>query len=39
MYQIINDMQPTIFGDGEQIRAFSYVDDSIVPFWPVVTSG
>jgi len=33
MYQIINDMQPTIFGDGEQIRAFSYVDDSIIPFW------
>ncbi len=33
MYQIINDMQPTIFGDGEQKRAFSYVDDSLVPFW------
>lgn len=33
MYQIINGMQPTIFGDGEQKRAFSYVDDSIKPFW------
>ena len=33
MYQIINNMQPTIFGDGEQKRAFSYVDDSIIPFW------
>ena len=33
MYQIINDMQPTIFGDGEQKRAFSFVDDSIIPFW------
>ena len=33
MYQIMNNMQPTIFGDGEQVRAFSYVDDSIVPFW------
>jgi UDP-glucose 4-epimerase len=33
MYQIINNMQPTIFGDGEQVRAFSYVDDSIIPFW------
>lgn len=33
MYQIINGMQPTIFGDGEQKRAFSYVDDSLVPFW------
>ena len=33
MYQIMNEMQPTIFGDGEQRRAFSYVDDSIIPFW------
>ena len=33
MYQIMNDMQPTIFGDGEQKRAFSYVDDSLKPFW------
>ncbi len=33
MYQIINNMRPTIFGDGEQKRAFSYVDDSIKPLW------
>jgi len=33
MYQIINDINPTIFGDGTQTRAFSYVDDSIVPLW------
>ena len=33
MYQILNNMQPTIFGDGEQVRAFSYVDDSLIPFW------
>jgi UDP-glucose 4-epimerase len=33
MYQILNDLPPTIFGDGEQVRAFSYVDDSLVPFW------
>jgi len=33
MYQIINNTQPTIFGDGNQIRAFSYVDDSLIPFW------
>ena len=33
MYQIMNNMPPTIFGDGEQVRAFSYVDDSILPFW------
>jgi len=32
MYQILNDMRPTIFGDGMQKRAFSYVDDSIEPF-------
>ena len=33
IYQIINGDPPTIFGDGSQVRAFSYVDDSIVPFW------
>lgn len=33
MYQIINDQSPTIFGDGLQARAFSYVDDSVEPFW------
>ena len=33
MYQIINNQSPTIFGDGLQKRAFSYVDDSVVPFW------
>ena len=33
MYQIMKGEQPTIFGDGEQVRAFSYVDDSILPFW------
>jgi len=33
MYQIINNERPSIFGDGEQVRAFSYVDDSVVPFW------
>jgi UDP-glucose 4-epimerase len=33
MYQIINNERPTIFGDGQQVRAFSYVDDSIIPFW------
>jgi len=33
MYQILNGQRPTIFGDGEQVRAFSYVDDSLIPFW------
>ena len=33
MYQIMEGQSPTIFGDGNQQRAFSYVDDSLIPFW------
>ena len=33
MFQILNNQRPTIFGDGMQTRAFSYVDDSLEPFW------
>jgi len=33
IYQIMNGDNPTIFGDGLQTRAFSYVDDSIAPIW------
>ena len=33
MYQILNQKNPTIFGDGSQVRAFSYVDDAIAPMW------
>jgi UDP-glucose 4-epimerase len=33
MYQLLNGEKPTIFGDGLQRRAFSYVDDSIIPLW------
>ena len=33
MYQILNKDYPTIFGNGSQVRAFSYVDDSLIPFW------
>lgn len=33
MYQHINNMPMTIFGDGKQTRAFSYIDDSLEPFW------
>ena len=33
MYQILNKESPTIFGDGSQVRAFSYVDDSVIHFW------
>ena len=33
MYQIMNNENPTIFGDGLQKRAFSYVDDVLLPLW------
>lgn len=33
MYQNMNGMPMTIFGDGKQTRAFSYIDDIIEPLW------
>ena len=33
MYQYLNGMDITIFGDGEQTRAFSFIDDSLEPLW------
>lgn len=33
MYQHLNGHPMTIFGDGEQTRAFSYIDDIIEPMW------
>ena len=33
MYQHLNNEPMTIFGDGEQTRAFSYIDDSLEPIW------
>ncbi len=33
MYQILNGEQLTIYGDGEQTRAFSFVDDIMQPLW------
>ena len=33
MYQHLNGEPMTIFGDGEQTRAFSYIDDSLEPLW------
>ena len=33
MYQHLNGERLTIFGDGEQTRAFSYIDDSLEPLW------
>jgi UDP-glucose 4-epimerase len=33
MYQHLNNEPMTIFGDGEQTRAFSFIDDSLEPLW------
>ena len=33
MYQYLNGEQMTIFGDGEQRRAFSFIDDCLAPLW------
>ena len=33
MFQHLNGQPMTIFGDGEQTRAFSFIDDSIEPLW------
>ena len=33
MYQYINNEPMTIFGDGEQKRAFSFIDDCLEPLW------
>jgi len=33
MYQTLNDQPMTIFGDGNQTRAFSYIDDILEPLW------
>jgi len=33
MYQLINNEPITIYGDGEQTRSFSYIDDILEPMW------
>ena len=33
MYQHLNSEPMTIFGDGTQTRAFSYIDDNLEPLW------
>ncbi len=33
MYQILNDRPMLIYGDGEQTRAFSYIEDCLQSFW------
>tara|TARA_A100001011_G_scaffold352661_1_gene393603 strand:+ start:29360 stop:30367 length:1008 start_codon:yes stop_codon:yes gene_type:complete len=37
MYQYLKGKEMTIFGDGLQTRAFSYIDDSLKPLWNSAT--
>jgi nucleoside-diphosphate-sugar epimerase len=37
MYQYHEQEPMTIFGDGSQTRAFSYIDDNLEPFWNAAT--
>ena len=38
MFQKLNGKPFTIFGDGKQQRAFSYMDDCLLPLWIAATS-
>ena len=33
MYQLLNQQKITIYGDGEQMRAFSYIENILEPLW------
>ena len=37
MFQHMNGEDMTIFGDGNQTRSFSYIDDSLEPLWNAAT--
>ncbi len=37
MYKHMTGQPLTIFGDGTQVRAFSYIDDSLEPLWRAAT--
>ena len=39
MYQKLNKEPFTIFGDGSQKRAFSYIDDCLAPLWKAATEA
>ncbi len=39
MYQKLNNEPFTIFGDGKQERAFSYIDDCLPSFWNAATEA
>jgi len=38
MYQILHNEPMLIYGDGEQTRAFTYVDDNLEPLWNAAVS-
>lgn len=38
MYQALNEKPMTVYGDGEQTRAFSYIDDCLPCFWQAAIS-
>lgn len=38
MYKLLNHDPITIYGDGLQTRAFSYIDDCLSPLWTAATS-
>jgi UDP-glucose 4-epimerase len=38
MYQILNNEDITIYGTGQQTRAFSYIDDMLEPIWKAIIS-
>ncbi len=38
MYQVLNNQPMLIYGDGEQTRAFSYIDDCLECFWNAAIS-
>jgi UDP-glucose 4-epimerase len=39
MYQVLNDKPMTIYGDGNQVRSFSYIDDCLEPLWKAAVDG
>jgi len=39
MYQSLKNEDLTIYGDGSQVRAFSFIDDSLVPLWRAATNA
>lgn len=39
MYRTLTEQPILIYGDGEQKRAFSYIDDNLEPFWRAATQN